>query len=181
MTTTKDTTEFTLAQVVQNLRDVEERLRGAFGYPAVTGPQVERIARIVASALVIIEARFDTTDKAVDLLAKLIDRHGEQIEQLNLESCNRVSTARAPLEMIHLHPPGSLLDLLADCQYCGGPYEIVEIGGCNSPITHHARCGDPTCPIHNVYVPVSAETARQYEDRLAAEEAGFGVQREAQP
>lgn len=134
----------------------------------------------VDARLTALDERLDRGDKTVDLLAKTIDRQNEQIEQLNLESCNRVSTAMAPLEMeAPLRPrmPATLLDLLADCD-CGAAFEIVEIGGCNSPITRHARCSDPTCPGNSVYIPVSAETARAYNDRIAAEEQSFGVQQE---
>ena len=179
MTNTNSTTVFSLAQAFENLRDVEDRLRGAFGYPAVTGPQVERIARIVASALVIIEERLDRADKAVDLLAKLIDRHGEQIEQLNLESCSRVSTARLEAERLpRPQLPLTLLELLADCRHCGAAFEIVEIGGCDSPVSRYVRCSDSTCVGHGEYWPITRTVGEAYNDRIMAEEASFGVQHE---
>ena len=123
----QDTTTVTLCQFIDNLKGVEERLRGVYGYPAVAAPQAERIAHIVAAALAVIDERLDRVDQVNDLLAKTVDRqaerladqeqrlriaeqhivllttaarnHNEQIEQLHLHECNRVSTAMAPLEI----------------------------------------------------------------------------------
>ncbi len=162
---TKDTTESRVSQIELLIAIADGIHHGEL----LAHNQVERIARIAAKAL----AGLD-----------------ERLTQLELESCNRVSTARleaatpclgsyrpdlrASLDLYTL----SLPDLLRGCRLCSAAFEIMEIGGCSSPISHHARCGDPMCSGNSVYNRVSAETAQAYEDRLTAEDQSFGVQHE---
>ncbi|MDO8672821.1 MAG: hypothetical protein Q7O66_15535 [Dehalococcoidia bacterium] len=82
MTTNHSTTASPLRQAILQLHEVEDRLRGAYGYPAVTAPQVERITRIVAKALDDLDYRLTRTEQVEDVLARKIDNIDERLGQV---------------------------------------------------------------------------------------------------
>ncbi|MBI2934621.1 MAG: hypothetical protein HYY29_03515 [Chloroflexi bacterium] len=140
-----------IRQAAMKLRDIEDSMRytpALIGYAAALN--VEKIAHILAGALVEIDAR---------------------LADLEHREANRISRARLEEDQPGKRFPDLDSLVKTHCAMCGADWEVLP---CIPPdAQHYARCSNTRCEGCHLIYPVSRRVAMEWEDMAHAEDLAY--------